>query len=563
MEIFLNKIWLSSYPTDVPAEIDPDRYSSLVSMFESSVQRYAKRIAYINMGTEITFKQLNELSRNFAAFLQNELKLQKGDRVALILPNILQFSVALWGVFRAGFVVVNVNPLYKERELQFQLKDCGAKAVVVLNNFAGTLAKVIHNTDIKHVVVTKLGDMFPCFKRVVINVLVKYIKQLVPKYHLPNTISFTKALQLGKKTRYIRPKIGSEDLAILQYTGGTTGIAKGAMLTHRNMLANTTQAYGAFLPVLQKNGELIVTALPLYHIFALTINCLLFVQIGGCSLLITNPKDINGLIKAIAKYPFTAITGVNTLFNALIHNENFKKIDFSHLHLSIGGGMSIHRSVADNWKKLTNDFLLEGYGLTECSPIVAANPYNIKEHKASIGIPIPSTEVRIVDNNMNDVPLGEPGELLVKGPQVMKGYWNNEEATAEIMYDGWLRTGDIATMDMEGFIRIVDRKKDMILVSGFNVYPNEIEDVLTLNDKIKESAVIGVASDKTGETVKACIVKKDESLTEAEVIAHCRKYLTSYKLPKLIEFFDVLPKTDVGKILRKALKEHEKENAER
>lgn len=557
----MNKIWLSSYPTGVPETINPEKYASLVSMFEDSVRRYADRPAYINMGKVITYRRLEVLSRAFAAYLQNDLKLKKGDRVAIMMPNLLQYPVALFGILRAGMVVVNVNPLYTPRELEHQLNDSGAKAVVIVSNFAHTLEKVVRNTAVEHVILSRLGDMFSPAKRTVFNFVVKYIKKLIPKYDLPNAISFRSALSMGKISEYIRPNIHVHDIAILQYTGGTTGLAKGAMLTHRNLLANIEQIRAAYAPVLNGEQELVVTALPLYHIFALSLNCLLLVELGGTNLLITNPRDIGGMIKEMARYPFTILTGVNTLFNALLNHEDFKELDFSTLHLTVGGGMSVHRSVAERWHKVTGTHLLEGYGLTECSPIVAANPYTEEAYTASIGIPFPSTHVKLVDNQMNEVPLGEAGELLVSGPQVMKGYWQRPEATKEIINEGgWLATGDIATMDERGFLRIVDRKKDMIIVSGFNVYPNEIEDVLALHPKISESAVVGVPDEQTGEVVKACIVKKDPSLTRDDVIKHCRKHLTAYKVPKSIEFFDELPKSNVGKILRKDLKVNTENN---
>ncbi|QIP55810.1 long-chain-fatty-acid--CoA ligase FadD [Hafnia alvei] len=553
----MEKVWLKRYPADVPAEIDPDQYTSLVEMFEQSVARFADQPAFINMGQVMTFRKLEERSRAFAAYLQNELGLKKGDRVALMMPNLLQYPIALFGVLRAGMVVVNVNPLYTPRELEHQLNDSGASAIVIVSNFAHTLEKVVFNTQVKHVILTRMGDQLSTAKGTLVNFVVKYIKRLVPKYNLPDAISFRSALQRGRRQQYIKPDITNNDLAFLQYTGGTTGVAKGAMLTHRNMQANLIQSRAAYGPLLNEGHELVVTALPLYHIFALTVNCLLFIEMGGCNLMITNPRDIPAVVKELSRYPFTALTGVNTLFNALLNNEDFRELDFSTLRLSVGGGMSVQRSVAEKWEKLTGRHLLEGYGLTECAPLVSGNPYDLKHYSGSIGLPVPSTDVRLVDDNGNEVPHGEAGELQVKGPQVMLGYWQRPEATDEILKDGWLSTGDVVTIDDEGFLRIVDRKKDMILVSGFNVYPNEIEEVVSMHDKVLECAAIGVPNGASGEMVKICVVKKDPSLTRDELIAHCRKHLTGYKVPKKVEFYDELPKSNVGKILRRKLREEQ------
>lgn len=551
----LNKVWLNRYPADVPAEINADRYESLVGLFEAAVKRYGDRAAFINMGQQMSFNQLEERSRAFAAWLQQGLGLKKGDRVALMMPNLLQYPVALFGVLRAGMIVVNVNPLYTPRELKHQLNDSGASAIVIVSNFAHTLEKVVAETGIKQVVLTRLGDQLSPVKGTLVNFVVKYVKRLVPKYHLPNAISFRDVLQQGKALSYERPAMSNDDLAFLQYTGGTTGVAKGAMLTHRNMQANLEQTKATYGSVLRDGKELVVTALPLYHIFALTVNGLLFLDLGGTNLLITNPRDIPGFVKEMAKYPFTAITGVNTLFNALLNDSHFQKLDFSSLRLSAGGGMSVQKVVAERWEKLTGHYLLEGYGLTECAPLVSVNPYDITCHNGSIGLPIPSTDIRVSDEQGNEVAPGEPGELCIRGPQVMRGYWQHPEATEEVMKNGWLHSGDIVTVDREGFIRIVDRKKDMILVSGFNVYPNEIEDVLMQHSKVREAAAIGVPSDLSGEAVKVCVVKKDPSLTKEELLDHCRRQLTGYKVPKIIEFRDELPKSNVGKILRRELRD--------
>ncbi|MBU4680796.1 MULTISPECIES: long-chain-fatty-acid--CoA ligase FadD [Cedecea] len=551
----MNKVWLNRYPADVAAEINPDRYQSLVDMFEQAVTRYADKPAFINMGEVMTFRKLEERSRAFAAYLQQGLGLKKGDRVALMMPNLLQYPVALFGILRAGMVVVNVNPLYTPRELEHQLNDSGASAIVIVSNFAHTLEKVVEKTQVKHVILTRLGDQISGAKGTLVNFVVKYIKRLVPKYHLPHAISFRRALQSGYRMQYIKPEILNDDLAFLQYTGGTTGVAKGAMLTHRNMLANLEQVRAAYSPLLHEGKELVVTPLPLYHIFALTINCLLFIDIGGQNLLITNPRDIPGLVKELAKYPFTAMTGVNTLFNALLNNKDFQQLDFSSLHLSAGGGMPVQHAVAERWEKLTGRYLLEGYGLTECAPLVSANPHDIDYHSGSIGLPVPSTDVKLIDDEGNEVPPGEPGELCVKGPQVMLGYWQRPKETDEILKDGWLRTGDIAVMNDEGFMNIVDRKKDMILVSGFNVYPNEIEDVVMQNEGVLEVAAVGVPAGVSGENVKIFVVKKDPALTEEALIAFCRRQLTGYKVPKLVEFRTELPKSNVGKILRRELRD--------
>jgi len=553
----LEKVWLKRYPHDVPENIDPDRYQSLLEMFENAVHHFADSPAFINMGQAMTYRKLEERSRAFAAYLQNQLGLKKGDRVALMMPNLLQYPIALFGVLRAGLVVVNVNPLYTPRELEHQLNDSGATAIVIVSNFAHTLEEVVFNTQVKHVILTRMGDQLSPVKATLVNFVVKYIKRLIPKYHLPDAISFRSVLQLGRRMQYVKPNVINDDLAFLQYTGGTTGVAKGAMLTHRNMLANLEQAKAAYAPLLRPGKELIVTALPLYHIFALTVNGLLFIELGGRNLLITNPRDIPGFVKELAQHQFTAISGVNTLFNAMLNNADFHKLDFSSLRLSVGGGMSVLKSVAEKWEALTGKHLLEGYGLTECSPLVAGNPHDLMHYSGSIGLPVPSTDVRLVDDNGQDVAPGEPGELLIRGPQVMLGYWQRPEATDEVLKDGWLSTGDIVTVDDEGFLRIVDRKKDMILVSGFNVYPNEIEDVVSSHPKVLEAAAIGVPSKSSGEKVKICVVKKDPSLTADELLAHCRHYLTGYKIPKVVEFRDDLPKSNVGKILRRELRDEQ------
>ena len=552
----MERVWLKRYPEGVPAEINPDQYGSLVEMFEASVNQFADQPAFVNMGQTITYRRLEEQSRAFAAYLQNELKLGKGDRVAVMMPNLLQYPIAVFGILRAGMTVVNVNPLYTPRELEHQLKDSGAKAIVIVSNFAHTLEKVVYDTPIKHVILTRMGDNLGLAKGTLVNFVVKYVKKLVPKYNLPHASTMRQALAKGRYLQYIKPEISNQDIAFLQYTGGTTGLSKGAMLTHRNMIANVEQCLGVYGPVLERGKEFVVTALPLYHVFALTVNCLLFMRLGGYNLLISNPRDIPGFVKEIKKYPFTCITGVNTLFNALVNNDEFKGMDFAKLKLTIGGGMAVQRAVAEQWKGLTGTPLLEGYGLTECSPLVSVCPYDLVDYNGSIGLPVCSTEIRLVDDEGNQVTeRGAPGEMQVRGPQVMTGYWQRPEATAEVMQDGWLCTGDIAVCDEQGFFKIVDRKKDMILVSGFNVYPNEIEDVVALHPGVAEVAAIGVEDDVTGEKVKIFVVRKDPALTQDQLLAHCREYLTGYKVPRYVEFrTQELPKTTVGKVLRRALR---------
>jgi len=553
----VEKIWLKNYPSDVPAEIGPVYETSLADLLENAVTAYTDRPAFINMGEIMTYRKLEERSRAFAAYLQNGLGLQKGARIALMLPNLLQYPVTLFGILRAGMVVVNVNPLYTPRELEHQLSDSEAIAIVIVSNFAHTLEKVVFNTQVKHVIVTLLGDQLSRPKGTIVDFVVKYIKRLVPKYYLPQAISFRRVMQLGYRMQYVKPDISGEDLAFLQYTGGTTGSAKGAMLSHYNMLANVEQGRATYLPAMQLGKEIIVTALPLYHIFALTVNCLLCVKIGGTNLLITNPRDVAATVKELARYSFTGITGVNTLFNAWLHNEEFRKLDFSHLNVSIGGGMPVQKTVAEEWQQLTGKCLLEGYGLTECSPLVTVNPYNLSKYNGSIGLPMPSTEVKFIDNSGNEVPIGQPGEMLIRGPQVMKVYWRSPAMTDEVMKDGWLATGDIAKIDEKGFIKIVDRKKDMILVSGFNVYPSEIEEVISNHPKVIENAAIGVVDENTGEAVKVFAVSTNPVLTAEELKIYCRQYLTAYKVPKFFEFRSELPKSNVGKILRRQLREEE------
>jgi long-chain acyl-CoA synthetase len=552
----MNKIWLQSYQEGVPSEIDLNEFQSLGDMFEKSVAKYRDKVAYVNMGVELTYGEVDRLSRDFAAYLQSVLKLPPGARVAIMMPNVLQYPVCMFGALRAGYTVVNLNPLYTPRELEHQLKDSGAEAIVILENFAHTLEQVIVRTPVKHIVMARLGDMLGFPKGSLVNFVVKYVKKMVPAWSLPRAVDFGTTLTKGGRAEFKPVKVVQEDLAFLQYTGGTTGLSKGAMLTHRNILANLAQAHAWIKPAVKDGGEFIVTALPLYHIFALTANCFTFFKIGATNLLITNPRDIPAFVAEMGKYPFTVLTGVNTLFNALLNNDKFAELDFSRFALTLGGGMAVQRAVAEKWKQVTGKTLIEAYGLTETSPAATMNPLTIPDFNGAIGLPISSTEVAIRDDAGVDVPLGERGELCVRGPQVMKGYFNRPEETANVMTaDGFLKTGDVAVMDEKGFVRIVDRKKDMILVSGFNVYPNEVEDVVAMHPGVLEVAAVGVANEKSGEAVKIFVVKKDQALTAETLIAHCREHLTGYKVPGQVEFRTDLPKTNVGKILRRELRD--------
>ncbi len=551
----MEKPWLKQYQAGVPAEVDLNAYKSLGDLFEQSVRLYGPRAAYINMDKSISYDDLNRLSSSFGAYCQSVLKLPKGARIALMMPNALQYPICLFGALRAGYTVVNCNPLYTEREIEHQLKDSGAELIVIMENFAHVLDKVVSRTPVKHVMVTQLGDMLDFAKRLLVNIVVKHVKKMVPDWNIPNAIHLRDALEEGARLKLQKVDVGHEDIAFLQYTGGTTGVSKGAMLTHRNIIANLQQAHAWLAPVL-KDKEIIVTALPLYHIFALTANCLTFIKVGATNILITNPRDIPGFVKELAKYPFTVITGVNTLFNALVHNPEFAKLNFSPLHVTLGGGMAVQRAVAEQWKQITKVPLIEAYGLTETSPAATINPLDLEEYNGAIGLPISSTEVVIRDDDGKDQPIGASGELCIRGPQVMRGYWNRPEETAMVlMADGFLRTGDVAVMDEKGFFKIVDRKKDMILVSGFNVYPNEIEDVVALHPGVLEAAAVGVPDAKTGEAVKLYVVKKDQALTADQLIEHCRANLTAYKVPRQITFRNELPKTNVGKILRRELRD--------
>ena len=547
--------WLKSYPDGVAHTIDSKRYKSILELFEESVEKYGDMVAYVNMGRKFTFNELDKQSRNFAAFLQNKANLKKGDRVAIQMPNLLQAPVALFGILRAGMVVVNTNPLYTAREMQFQFEDTEAKAIVIVANFANNLEKIINKTSIETVIVTEIGDMLGTVKSMVVNFVVKYVKKMVPAYNLPNALSFNSVLSEGEALEYMRPEISSDDIAFLQYTGGTTGTSKGAILTHENIIANMEQISEWMKPKLRERQETMVTALPIYHIFALTVNVLAMLKIGARNILITNPRDLPTFIKELKKYPFSVITGVNTLFNALLNKPEFKEIDFSALKLAVGGGMAVQDVVAKKWKEITGTTLVEGYGLTETSPLLSCNPIDGTEKIGTIGLPAPSTEMVILDDDGNEMPMGEPGEICAKGPQVMRGYWQKDDETKAAFINGYFRTGDIGVIDEAGFFKIVDRKKEMINVSGFNVYPNEIENVIAAHPKVLEVGVIGVPDEKSTEIVKAFIVKKDDSLTPEEVIAYCKENLTGYKVPKAVEFRTELPKTNIGKILRRKLRD--------
>ncbi len=560
----MEKIWLKSYPPGMPAEISTwKQYKSVGALFEESCRKFAAKPAFHSRPTPlpfsrtISFGELDRLSRDFAAWLQAK-GLKKGDRVALMMPNVLQYPVALFGTLRAGLVVVNVNPLYTARELEHQLKDSGAAAIVILENFASTLQEVLAKTPVKHVVVTSLGDMLG-LGGPILDLIVRKVKKMVPAYDLPGALSWSAVLSEGAGKPMTPFDVGHEDIAFLQYTGGTTGVSKGAMLLHRNILANIEQASGNLASAIGGEDPVIITALPLYHIFSLTVNCLLMAKMGGLNVLITNPRDIPGFVKELGRHRYNMITGVNTLFNAFLHNAEFVKLDFSAVKLCVGGGMAVQKAVADKWQQVTGKVLLEGYGLTETSPCATMNPHNLPAYSGAIGIPLPSTDIVLRDDGDKDVKLGDAGEICIKGPQVMKGYWQRPDETAKVIGpDGFLHTGDIGVMDDKGFIRIVDRKKDMILVSGFNVYPNEIEQVVAMMPGVLEVAAIGVPDEHSGEVPKLFIVKKDPSLTEAQVLEYCKGQLTGYKRPKYVEFRAELPKTNVGKILRRALRDEKK-----
>jgi long-chain acyl-CoA synthetase len=552
----MERIWLQSYPADVPAEIGTPEHGSIVEVFEEAVARFSAKPAYLSMGKALSYSELDRLSAAFAGYLLNDLGLQAGARVALMMPNVLQYPVALFGVLRAGCVVVNVNPLYTPRELEHQLADSGAEVLVVLENFAHTVEHVRDAVPLQHVLVTGLGDLLGGLKGAAINFIVRHVRKMVPAWRLPGYVRLADALQSGARHRFERVRPAANDIAFLQYTGGTTGRAKGAVLTHGNIVANMTQAGAWVRSRVTPGEELIVTALPLYHIFSLTANCLLYSSLGATNLLITNPRDIPGFVRELGRHRFTAITGVNTLFNALLNHPDFAKLDFSGLKITLGGGMAVQRRVAERWRETTGVTLLEAYGLTETSPAVSINPLDLDHFNHSIGLPLPSTEVSIRDDAGDELAPGEAGELCIRGPQVMREYWNRPDETAEAFTpDRYFRTGDIATIDARGFLTIVDRKKDIIIVSGFNVVPNEVEDVVASHPGVLEVAAVGIPDERSGELVKIFVVRRDAALTEAAIIAHCRENLTAYKVPHRVEFRDELPKTNVGKILRRQLRD--------
>lgn len=550
----VEKVWLKSYSPGVPAEIDPNKFNSIRDVLAQSVAQFSALPAFTNMDRTLSYAELDRLSRDFGAWLQNTVKLAPGARVAIMSPNLLQYPVALFGVLRAGFVVVNCNPLYTPRELEHQLKDSGAEAIVILENFAKTLEDVIARTNVKTVVTTRLGDLLGFPRRLIVNYVVKHVKKLVPAWNLPGAVPLRRVLAEGSGQPLAEAPLGHENLAFLQYTGGTTGVSKGAMLTHGNIVSNLQQTAAWWGPELRDGQEIIITALPLYHIFALTANCLSFMRHGARNILITNPRDLPGFVKELAKYRFTCITGVNTLFNALLNTPGFAQLDFSSMKLSLGGGMAVQRAVAERWKKVTGKALMEAYGLTETSPGACVNPLG-SDYNGFAGLPLPSTVITIRDDDARVLPLGETGEICIAGPQVMKGYWNRPDETAKVMTpDGAFRTGDIGLMTPEGYVKIVDRKKDMILVSGFNVYPNEVEDVIAMMPGVLEVCAVAAPDEHSGEIVRVAVVRRDPALTREQVIEHCRKHLTGYKIPKIVEFWKELPKTNVGKVLRREVK---------
>ena len=552
----MKRIWLQRYPPGVPSDVDVGAYRSIGALFETSAVKFGPRAAFINMGTAISYSEMERLTRNFAAYLEGVLKEPRGARVALMMPNVLQYPIAMLGALRAGCTVVNCNPLYTPRELKRQLQDSGAEVVVVMENFASVVEQVVAATNVERVVVTGLGDMLAFPKGPVVNFVVKHVKKLVPAWRLPQAISFKTALRLGAKAPFERLDVGPDELAFLQYTGGTTGAPKGAMLSHGNIVANVEQGHAMLRPLLEEGREVVITALPLYHIFALTANCLTFLKIGATDVLITNPRDITGFVKQLGRCRFSVITGVNTLFKALLNSPDFARLDFSPLRVAVAGGMAVQRTVAEKWKQTTGKALIEAYGLSEASPGVAMNPLDLANYNGSIGLPIPSTEIAIRNDDGRDLGVGEVGELCVRGPQVMKGYWNDPAETAKVMMaDGFMRTGDIATIDAAGFVRIVDRKKDIIIVSGFKVYPLEVEEVVAMCPGVMEAAVFAAPDAESGHAVKVAVVRKDPALNAQELIAHCRKHLTGYKVPRYVEFRDELPKSPIGKVLRRALVE--------
>ncbi|HEY8272432.1 MAG TPA: AMP-binding protein [Pseudobdellovibrionaceae bacterium] len=557
----MEKIWLKQYPKGVPTEINMQEYSSIMQVFDEACQKYSHKIAFTNMDVSFTYSELHEKVQDFASFLQNELKLKKGDRIALQMPNMLQFPIALFGALRSGLTVVNTNPLYTAKEMLHQFKDSEVKAIVIMANYAHLLEGIIKETKIESVVVTELAELFPFPKNLIINSVLKYVKKMVPPYHLPHAYSFKQALELGHDKKPQHLECVPQDIAFLQYTGGTTGVSKGAILSHSNIIANMLQICAWMTPVLKEGEEVCITPLPMYHIFSLTVNCLAFMKYGAHNILITNPRDLPSLVKDMKKYHFTLMSGVNTLYNGLLNNDEFRKLDFSKLKMSVAGAMALQTSVAMRWKELTHSLLVEGYGLTETSPVACCNPIDGRDKVGTIGFPLPSTDVKLVDDNDNEVAPGQAGEICVSGPQVMQGYWKRPDETAKVLKKGWLHTGDVALVDSDGYFKIVDRKKDMILVSGFNVYPNEVEDAIASHPGVLEVAAIGIPNEHSGEAVKVFIVKKDPNLTVQDVLGYAKESLTNYKVPREVEFRTELPKTNVGKILRRALRDQENPTA--
>lgn len=555
-----NYPWLAHYPKDVPHEINPSEYESLIEFIESTAANFGKAVAFENMGVELTFLQINELSDHFANYLIHETDLNPGDRVALQMPNVLQYPVALFGVLKAGMVVVNTNPQYKPYEMKHQFEDSGARAIIILNTFAYKLEEVLPKLpELQTIIVAEVGDLLGNLKGAIVDFMIKRVKRMVPEYNLPSALDFNQIINKGKKHKYTKPEIKPTDLALLQYTGGTTGVAKGAALTHRNIIANILQVNAWMRPKLKTGEETIITALPLYHVFALTVNCFGFFGKGAKNVLITDPRKMDDFIKTLKQHPFSVITGVNTLFNGLVQREAFKTVDCSHLKLAIAGGMALQKTVFDKWKELTGVEIAEGYGLSETSPLLTCNPIDGTAKLGTIGLPVPSTELQIVNDEGEVQPQGEIGEIWARGPQVMSGYWKNQEETDNVMSGEWFKTGDIALIDEEGFVKIVDRKKEMINVGGMKVFPNEVENVITQLDGILEAGVIGVPHKSSGEVVKAFVVKTNQDITEDQIMKHCRDYLAAYKMPRFIEFREELPKSAVGKILRKDLRKEVQE----
>ena len=546
--------WYDFYPKGVAHKINPEQYTSVVDILDKNLQRFSKNEAFVNMGKSLTYGDIDRMSNDFASYLINEAGLQKGDRIAIQMPNLLQFPIAMIGALRAGLIVVNTNPLYTPREMEHQFNDSGAVAIVILSNFASSLEKILPNTKIKTIIVTDLGDMMGGLKRFIVNFVEKKIKKMVPAYSLPKAVPFLSALNKGADQTFTKVELQLGDGAFLQYTGGTTGISKGASLSHRNIVSNILQTKQWFFG-LEEGTEVVVTALPLYHIFALMVNCFLMISVGAKNVLITNPRDMPSFIKDLKKYPFSVITGVNTLFNGLLNHPDFSAIGFDKLKYSMGGGMAIQGSVAEKWEKVTGSPLAEGYGLSETSPVLSCNPLDGTQRVGTIGLPFPSTEMKIMNEDGEEVPIGDHGEIVARGPQVMKGYWLRPKETENVFFGDWFRTGDIGIQDNEGFFKIVDRKKDMIIVSGFNVYPNEIEEVISSMEQVLEVAAIGVPDEKSSEVVKIFVVKKDKDLSENDIKDFCKENLTNYKRPKYIDFIDELPKSNVGKILRRHLRE--------